>query len=156
VLALRLGDPGGALPHAAPPLVHVHVECLLGDALGCRRCDCGERLRAALDDIAAAGRGLLLYQRIDEGAGLLDQLVGYAAADAAAGAGAGDGAAAGPGHPAPRWEAVADALHVLGLHRVRLVDLGSADDGRPDRAARAALARLGIELAPANGEPPAG
>jgi hypothetical protein len=159
VLALRLGDLAG---DGAPPLVHVHVECLLGDALGSRRCDCGERLEHGLADVAAAGRGLLLYQRAESaGAGILDLLAGYAAADraaadrAAADRAAADRAAADrttadrvpdgaprqpggrpPGHPAPRWDAIADALHVLGLRAVRLSGAG------PD--ALVALGRLGI------------
>ena len=131
VLALRAGDLAGG---EAPPLVHVHVECLLGDALGSRRCDCGERLQAALTAVTAAGSGVLLYQRADGEAGVLDLLAGYAAADRA-GAAAPAGARP-PGHPAPRWDALADALHVLGLRTVRLPAAG------PD--ALVALGRLGI------------
>ncbi len=131
VLALRAGDLDGG---DGPPLVHVHVECLLGDALGSRRCDCGDRLQEALAAVAAAGSGVLLYQRADGEAGVLDLLTSYAAADRAGGA-ASPGARP-PGHPAPRWDALADALHVLGLRSVRLPGAG------PD--ALVALGRLGI------------
>jgi 3,4-dihydroxy 2-butanone 4-phosphate synthase/GTP cyclohydrolase II len=139
VLALRLGDLAG---DGDPPLVHVHVECLLGDALGSRRCDCGQRLEHGLADVAAAGRGLLLYQRAESaGAGILDLLAGYAASDRPAaerapGEPPGQPAGRPPGHPAPRWDAIADALHVLGLRAVRLPGAG------PD--ALVALGRLGI------------
>ncbi|HJX42457.1 MAG TPA: hypothetical protein VJ352_02180, partial [Geodermatophilus sp.] len=140
VLALRLGDLAG---DGDPPLVHVHVECLLGDALGSRRCDCGQRLEHGLADVAAAGRGLLLYQRAESaGAGILDLLAGYAASDRAASDRPAADRAPGepperpPGHPAPRWDAIADALHVLGLRAVRLSGAG------PD--ALVALGRLGI------------
>ncbi|MGY1670572.1 3,4-dihydroxy-2-butanone-4-phosphate synthase [Geodermatophilus sp. SYSU D00710] len=138
VLALRLGDLAAG---ADPPLVRVHVECLLGDALGSRRCDCGERLGTALADVAAAGRGVLLYQRAD-GTGVLDLLAGYAAADAA-GVTAERAGSDRAGHPAPRWDAVADALHVLGLRAVRLP---GADPG-----ALVALGRLGIGVEQAEG-----
>ena len=32
-------------------LVRVHSECLTGDAFGSLKCDCGEQLQAALDNI---------------------------------------------------------------------------------------------------------
>ena len=44
-------------------LVRVHAECLTGDVLGSRRCDCGLQLDAALAAVAAAGRGVVLYLR---------------------------------------------------------------------------------------------
>lgn len=58
-LALILGE----VNSADEPLVRVQSECLVGDALGSLRCDCGERLRSALDLIGKAGRGVLVYIR---------------------------------------------------------------------------------------------
>jgi 3,4-dihydroxy 2-butanone 4-phosphate synthase/GTP cyclohydrolase II len=55
---------------AEPPLVRVHSECLTGDAIGSLRCDCGEQLDAALERIAAEGRGALVYLRGHEGRGI--------------------------------------------------------------------------------------
>lgn len=55
-VALTLGDLKGE-----PPLVRVHSECLTGDALFSLRCDCGAQLRFALEKIAQAGRGAVLY-----------------------------------------------------------------------------------------------
>ncbi len=51
-------------------LVRVHSECLTGDVLGSRRCDCGEQLQGALARIADEPCGVLLYVRGDEGRGI--------------------------------------------------------------------------------------
>ncbi|MCU1621465.1 MAG: ribBA1 [Frankiales bacterium] len=51
-------------------LVRVHSECLTGDVFGSRRCDCGPQLDAALREVAAAGRGVVLYVRGHEGRGI--------------------------------------------------------------------------------------
>jgi 3,4-dihydroxy 2-butanone 4-phosphate synthase/GTP cyclohydrolase II len=60
-------------------LVRVHSECLTGDTLGSRRCDCGTQLRQALGAVAAEGRGVVLYLRGHEGRGigLLHKLAAY-------------------------------------------------------------------------------
>ncbi len=51
-------------------LVRVHSECLTGDAFGSLRCDCGPQLHSAMQHIADAGRGVLLYMRGHEGRGI--------------------------------------------------------------------------------------
>ncbi|MBC6461441.1 bifunctional 3,4-dihydroxy-2-butanone-4-phosphate synthase/GTP cyclohydrolase II [Actinomadura sp. HBU206391] len=51
-------------------LVRVHSECLTGDVLGSERCDCGTQLDAAMGEIAAEGRGIVLYLRGHEGRGI--------------------------------------------------------------------------------------
>lgn len=51
-------------------LVRVHSECLTGDVFGSRRCDCGEQLQAALQLVAEAGRGVIVYLRGHEGRGI--------------------------------------------------------------------------------------
>ena len=53
-----------------PPLVRVHSECLTGDVLGSRRCDCGAQLERALEMIAEEGRGVLVYLAGHEGRGI--------------------------------------------------------------------------------------
>ena len=42
-------------------LTRVHSECLTGDALGSKRCDCGEQYDVAMKMIAEEGRGILLF-----------------------------------------------------------------------------------------------
>ena len=76
-LALIAGDAADlASDETRPPvLVRVHSECYTGDVLGSRRCDCGPQLAAAMQLIAAEGRGVILYLRQEgRGIGLLDKL----------------------------------------------------------------------------------
>ncbi|HJE84534.1 MAG TPA: GTP cyclohydrolase II, partial [Corynebacterium amycolatum] len=51
-------------------LVRVHSECLTGDALGSRRCDCGQQLHNSMRMVHEAGRGVILYMRGHEGRGI--------------------------------------------------------------------------------------
>jgi 3,4-dihydroxy 2-butanone 4-phosphate synthase / GTP cyclohydrolase II len=51
-------------------LVRVHSECLTGDIFGSMRCDCGNQLHAALEQIEVEGNGVLLYMRQHEGRGI--------------------------------------------------------------------------------------
>jgi 3,4-dihydroxy 2-butanone 4-phosphate synthase / GTP cyclohydrolase II len=68
----------GAIGDGKDILVRVHSECLTGDALGSRRCDCGAQRDAALEIIAAAGRGVFLYLHQEgRGIGLANKLRAY-------------------------------------------------------------------------------
>ncbi len=57
-LALVRGD----ITHGDEPvLVRMHSHCLIGDVFGSAGCDCRATLEAALEAIAAEGRGALIY-----------------------------------------------------------------------------------------------
>jgi 3,4-dihydroxy 2-butanone 4-phosphate synthase/GTP cyclohydrolase II len=51
-------------------LVRVHSECLTGDVFASLRCDCGNQLHSALEQINTAGHGVVLYMRQHEGRGI--------------------------------------------------------------------------------------
>ena len=65
-VALVVGDIGDG----EQVLVRVHSECLTGDMLDSRRCDCGPQLHAAMLAVAHEGRGVVLYLRGHEGRGI--------------------------------------------------------------------------------------
>jgi 3,4-dihydroxy 2-butanone 4-phosphate synthase / GTP cyclohydrolase II len=68
----------GEVAGAENVLVRVHSECLTGDVFHSLRCDCGEQLEHALQQIAAEERGVLLYMAQEgRGIGLLNKLRTY-------------------------------------------------------------------------------
>jgi len=50
-------------------LVRVHSECLTGDVFGSMRCDCGDQLAHAMQNIKKEGAGVVVYMR-QEGRGI--------------------------------------------------------------------------------------
>jgi GTP cyclohydrolase II len=103
-------------------LTRLHSECVTGDALGSLRCDCGTQLREAAREIAAEGRGVLVYATDHEGRGigLVNKLRAYMLQE--------DGADTidanvhlGFPPDARRYDAAARCLGLLGIRSVRLL-----------------------------------
>lgn len=72
-VALIFGNP---LSHL-PCLVRIHSECLTSDVFGSIRCDCGQQLEAAMQQLGQEG-GVLLYMRQEgRGIGLGNKIKSY-------------------------------------------------------------------------------
>lgn len=74
VVVLKMGD----VLSGDPPLLRIHSQCLTGDVFHSLRCDCRAQLEIALETVAAAGRGVILYEHQEgRGIGLMNKLRAY-------------------------------------------------------------------------------
>jgi len=68
----------GDLGDGRDVMVRVHSKCLTGDVFHSLRCDCGPQLDAAMKQIAAENRGVLLYLHQEgRGIGLANKIKAY-------------------------------------------------------------------------------
>lgn len=73
-IALIKGD----LTTPEPVLVRMHSSCATGDIFGSHRCECGEQLHKAMQEIQAEGRGVIVYlQQEGRGIGLMKKIEAY-------------------------------------------------------------------------------
>jgi GTP cyclohydrolase II len=130
-LAIVLGRPGDV------PLVRLHSECLTGDVLGSRRCDCGPQLGEAVDRIEAAGGYLLYLRQEGRGIGLYAKLDAYLLQDG--GLDTYDAnVALGYAADARDYTAAAQMLAALGVDRLALLT------NNPDKAAQLSAHGLSV------------
>ena len=72
----------GQVAAADSCLVRIHSECFTGDVLGSTRCDCGPQLNHAIEAVAQAPAGVVIYLRQEgRGIGLLEKLKAYGLQD---------------------------------------------------------------------------
>lgn len=104
-----------------PMLIRVHSECLTGDALGSRKCDCGEQYAAAMEMISKEDSGILLYMRQEgRGIGLLNKLKAYALQDQGLDT-VDANLALGFREDMRNYKVSADMLKILGIKDIRLI-----------------------------------
>jgi GTP cyclohydrolase II len=135
-LAIVLGRTDRAQPDEVP-LVRLHSECLTGDVLGSRRCDCGPQLHEAVGRIEATGGYLLYLRQEGRGIGLYAKLDAYLLQDL--GLDTYDAnLALGFAADGRDYTVAAQMLAALGVDRLALLT------NNPDKAAQ--LAAHGLEI----------
>ena len=128
----------GHIRNGEAPLVRIHSQCLTGDTLASKRCDCRAQLELSLRKIAKAPAGLLLYlPQEGRGIGLMNKIKAYELQDHGM-----DTVEAnrrlGFAADSRDYRFSADVLKLLGARRVRLLS------NNPDKVRQ--LERAGIRV----------
>ncbi|PSV26347.1 MULTISPECIES: GTP cyclohydrolase II [unclassified Photobacterium] len=105
---------------ASVPLVRLHSECLTGDVFHSSRCDCGEQLNETIEKMRQSG-GILLYLRQEgRGIGLYNKLDAYQLQSQGMNTYEANNHL-GFDDDLRDFKEAADALHALGINKVRLI-----------------------------------
>ncbi len=144
-VALVLGD-----IHSGPPVVRIHSQCLTGDVFGSLRCDCRLQLELALQTIAQAGAGILLYEQQEgRGIGLMAKLRAYELQDQGL-----DTVEAnlrlGFKPDCREFELPAEILKLLDIHSVRLITNNPEKVEALESAGIRVVERISAEVEPLN------
>ena len=128
---------GTPTPHQAS-LVRIHSQCLTGDVFHSIKCDCGRQLKRAMEMIAEAGHGAIVYQHQEgRGIGILNKIRAYALQDQGA-----DTIEAnvqlGLEVDSREYSQCAEILKQLGFHQIRLMS------NNPQKIS--ALRRFGLQV----------
>lgn len=68
----------GTFSEDEPVLVRVHSSCATGDIFGSMRCDCGDQLHKAMEQIEKEGKGAVIYLNQEgRGIGLMEKMKAY-------------------------------------------------------------------------------
>lgn len=131
-----------------PTLVRIHSQCLTGDVFHSIKCDCGPQLQRAMEKIAAAGLGVIIYQQQEgRGIGILNKIRAYALQDQGA-----DTIEAnlllGLDVDARDYTQCAEILRELGLRKIRLMSNNPHKLAALRDAGLEVVERVPIELSP--------
>ena len=143
-IALIKGDISGD----EPVLVRVHSSCATGDIFGSMRCDCGEQLHKAMEQIDKEGRGAIVYLNQEgRGIGLMEKIKAYKLQEEGM-----DTVDANLhlGHKADErdYGVGASILHLLGIRKMRLITNNPVKRIGLEGYGLEVVDNVGIEIAP--------
>jgi len=128
--------------------VRLHSECFTGDVMGSLRCDCREQLEAALEFVAKAPRGAVVYLRQEgRGIGLANKVRAYALQDRGLDTVEAN-LALGFKDDQRRYDIAADILRLLGMRSVYLLTNNPSKQVGLERLGIPVLGRIPLRIAP--------